>query len=78
MALEREQATYERELPTLLDRLGKFAVISGDTIAGVYDTFEDALQVGYDRFGLNPFAVHQIELEPQVARITRLMFPCPI
>lgn len=61
MPLERERATYARELDALLAQAGKFAVIHGDGVAGVYDTYSDALQVGYDKFGLSPFMVKQIE-----------------
>jgi predicted nucleotidyltransferase len=77
MPLELEQATYARELPNLLDRAGKFVVIGGDVVAGVYDTYGDALKFGYDRFELRPFLVKQIEMVEQVHFFTRdLVPPC--
>lgn len=64
MTLERELATYERELPNLLEHRGKYALIQGDDVIGIFDTFADALTVGYDRFKLEPFLAQPIEAEP--------------
>ena len=37
---------------------GKFALIQGDTVAGIWDTYEDAIKEGYQQFGLTkPFLV---------------------
>lgn len=58
--LDKEVETYKRLLPTLLDRTGKYALIKGDELAGVWDTYADAIQAGYDRFGLTGFMVKQI------------------
>ena len=45
MMLEREVETFERELPQMLaQHAGKFALIQGDTLAGVYDTQEEAVE----------------------------------
>ena len=63
VALEQELETFSRELPTLLadpTARGKFVLIHTDTVAGLYPTFEAALSVGYDRFGLAPFLVKQV------------------
>ncbi|HJT78155.1 MAG TPA: hypothetical protein VJ739_13205 [Gemmataceae bacterium] len=60
-ALERELRTYRRELPGLLGHAeGKYVVIHGDRVNGVWETYEDALQAGYERYQLNPFLVKQI------------------
>jgi hypothetical protein len=77
MALDEELKTYQRELPRLLGREGKFALIRGNDLIGVYESYEDALQVGYDRFGLAPFLVKQIQAVEQVLTLTRGT-PCPI
>lgn len=60
MALERELDTYRRELPHLLQDEGKFALVHGDAVAGVYTTEEEAVEAGDDCFGLEPFLVKQI------------------
>jgi hypothetical protein len=41
MALEKELETFNRELPTLLDQEGKFVVICGDQVVGVFDSSRD-------------------------------------
>jgi len=61
MALEKEIETYKRKLPELATEDGKFVVIQGDAILGVYTTYEDALKVGYERCKLEPFLVKKID-----------------
>lgn len=78
MALEKEIEAYHRELAKLTDQEGKFVVIQGDTVIGIYVTYEDALKVGYDKCGLNPFLVKKIQSVEQVQYFSRdLCFePC--
>ena len=76
MALEKEQATYTRELPNLLANEGKFVLIHGDQVAGIYDTYHDALKVGYARFKLAPFFIKQISATEKVQFFTRDMLEC--
>ncbi len=67
MSLEREAEVFKRELPLLLAdpvNVGRFVLIGGTPpeVAGVYPTRDDALTVGYERFGLfTAFLVQQIE-----------------
>lgn len=59
-----ELATYRRELARLIDagEHGRYALIQGETLYGTWDTLRDALQAGYDRFGLGrPFATQKID-----------------
>ena len=60
MALERELATYNARLHEFLENEGMFVVIQGENVAGTWQTYEDALKAGYERFGLTPFMVKQI------------------
>ncbi len=76
MALEKEQAAYARELPNLLASDGKFVVIHGDDIAGIFDTYHDALKIGYERFKLEPFFVKQIKAMETVQFFTRDLIQC--
>jgi len=76
MPLEKEQETYARELPHLLASAGKFVLIHGDAVEGIYDTYSDALKVGYDKFGLKPFFVRQIEATEQFHSFTRDLGIC--
>ena len=71
MALEKELATFQRELPNLLNRVGKYALVQGDSLISVWDTYEDALQEGYKLFGLKPFLVKQIQAVELVHCMTR-------
>jgi hypothetical protein len=78
MALEKELETYKCELPNLLTEEGKYAVIFGERVIGVYVSYEDALAVGYEKCGLKPFLVKKIEVIEQVQYFTRdLTPPCP-
>ena len=78
MALENELAVYKQKLPELLVHAGKFALIHAGSVAGTYDTFEDALKLGYEKFGLEPFLVKQITAIERIGRLTRDVTPCHI
>ena len=66
MALEREKATYWSKLPEFVRSAeGRYVVIHGEEVAGFEDTYEKALDLGYDRYGLNGFLVHKVaSVEP--------------
>ena len=75
--LEQERRTYEEKKPELLSAsAGKFVVIHGDEVAGVWDTQEDALRAGYGRFKLEPFLVKEISEVERVHYFTRDMPVC--
>jgi hypothetical protein len=75
--LEREIDTYRRKLPELLADKGKFVVIHGEDVVGVYGTFDEALREGYERFGDEPFLARLIrEVEP-IPYTPRALKPCP-
>jgi hypothetical protein len=75
MTLDQELQTYRKALPKLLPQEGKFALVHGTEIAGTYGTYEDALQAGYDRFGLEPFLVKQVQAVERVQFLTRDVVP---
>ena len=76
-SLQIELATYEREKPRLVgESEGKFALIHGDCVAGVWDTYEDALRAGYGQFKLEPFLVKQIQAIERVHFFTRDLVTC--
>ncbi|MGO8765283.1 MAG: hypothetical protein ACLQSR_09150 [Limisphaerales bacterium] len=78
MALEKEIETYNRELAKLTDQEGKFVVIQGDSVIGIYVSYEDALKLAYEKCGLTPFLVKKIQSVEQVQFFSRdLSFePC--
>jgi len=75
MTYEEELATYRARLPELLADEGKYAVIRGAEVLGVYGTYEDALQAGYAKYGAAPFLVQQINATEQVQYFTRDLQP---
>jgi hypothetical protein len=78
MALEKELEVYQRELPKLLSNEGKFVVISGETVEGFWDTYEDALKVAYQKLGTTtPFLVKRIEKVEKVYFFAQPFDACP-
>lgn len=70
-SLDKEHAAFERLRPSLVKDEGRFAVLAGDTLLGVFDTFQDALSAGYKEQGLKPFLVKQINSVEVVANFSR-------
>jgi hypothetical protein len=80
MALERELASFRRELPKLLRdpaNRGKHALIHGDAVHSVWDTVDDALSAGYDAFQLEPFLVKEIVEHERPRHFSRNVSRCP-
>lgn len=69
MVLDREIETYNRRLPELLADEGRFVVIIGEEIIGIFDTDRDALMVGFDRAGSTAFLCRQISAIELVVHI---------
>lgn len=69
--LERELNTYALNLPKLAAQSGKFALIKDSTVEGTFDTYEDALKVGYSKFKLEPFLVKQIAPAERILAFSR-------
>jgi hypothetical protein len=62
MALEKEFATFKRELPNLLRTMkGHFVLIHGEDIDSTWKTEDEAYTAGCDRFGIEPFLVMLVE-----------------
>ena len=61
-SLDEELAFYRENLGQWLqESLGKFALIKGQELAGMFDTRKDALVEGIDRWGREPFLVKEVE-----------------
>src|SRR2546423_1197591 len=61
MAIDREWEFFQASVPALLEKdAGRYVLIHGDQIAGVWDTKAQALEEGYRRFLLEPFLVQHI------------------
>ncbi len=50
-------------MPRLLqeDEVGRFALLHGDEVVSVWDTYGEASQAGYEAFGRGTFAVKRID-----------------
>ena len=60
--LEKELATFQRELPALLQTLrGRFVLIHGEAVHSSWKTEDEAYEAGCDHFGLDPFLVMMVE-----------------
>ncbi len=70
-------ATYQAHLPDLLNHEGDFVVIAGDQVAGTWPTLDEALEAGYDRYGLDPFLVKQVWRAEPIQYFSRDLPACP-
>lgn len=75
MALERELKTYEENVDKWTDHASKFVLIHGEEVVDFFAAYEDALKAGYQRFGLEPFLVKQINAVGAAQYITRHIRP---
>jgi hypothetical protein len=66
--LDQEMKTYEANKDDLLARAkGKFVLIKGDKILGIFESQVDAVNQGYKELGLVPFLVKEVqELETPI------------
>ena len=61
-----ERATWERLKPELLaEHEGKFVLIRGTEVAGIFETFDDAVEFGFGRWGYVSLYVHKIAAEEE-------------
>ncbi len=59
--LDREVEYFEATRDQLLGKAkGKFALIKGETLIDIFENQIDAIKVGYEKFGNEPFLVKQI------------------
>jgi hypothetical protein len=72
----RESAVYDAHLIDLLDSQGKYVLIYGEEITGPFETFDEALDVGYDKYGLELFMVKQIHKAEPIHYFSRDLAPC--
>ena len=65
-----EWETYRREIGRLLaeGQKGKFVLIKGDEIIGIFDTWDEARRVGLEKYLLQPHMVHPILADEPVIR----------
>lgn len=69
LPLAAELETFYRELHRLLTEgeEGRYAIIHGGQIHGIWDTFRDAIQYGYEKFEDGRFLAQKIDPRLQEA-----------
>ena len=75
----RDSTAFQRELPRLLAEpanCGRFALLHNEQVIELFDTFEEGVQAGYDRFGLLPFLVLEVNDHPEPLYFSRNIQPC--
>ena len=70
-ALEKEIKTFTNALPSLMKDEGKYALVIGDQVVGIYTAYEDALNAGYEKAKLSPFLVKKISGSETIAYFSR-------
>jgi hypothetical protein len=75
MALEIEMKTYEDNVEKWAENTGRFVLIHGEEVVDFFAAYEDALKAGYQKYGLKPFLVKQINAVGAAQYITRHIRP---
>ena len=76
--LETELKTYEASVQQLLPDQGKYVLIKGTEIVGIFDSYNDSLKAGYEKFGIQPFLVKKIAPPEQAHFVSRdILLTCP-
>ncbi|HKP54788.1 MAG TPA: hypothetical protein VJ183_19310 [Chloroflexia bacterium] len=78
--LDEELRTYEeRKHELLAGFMGKFVLIKGSGILGIFDTQDEAIEGGYDRLGNVPFLAKEIaeSVIPEGITFTETIFAPP-
>jgi hypothetical protein len=76
--LFQEWNTYCGEVGRLLNegQVGRYVLIKGETVVGIYDTWDAARESGLQEYFLEPFLVHAIRTEEPYLRVRGLNLPC--
>jgi hypothetical protein len=66
MALEVELETYRKRLPEFkTEHKDQWVLIHGEDVVGFFESYEEALGLGYEKFGLDDFLLREVqEVEP--------------
>ena len=76
--LNEELEAYEKNKPDLVGKnLGKFVLIKGKEIIGIYESEKDAINSGFEKFGNVPFLVKKIEEIEQKQNFTSNLIHVP-
>lgn len=75
--LQIEFNTYQSNLQNMLNQHnGQYVVIKGSRLAHFSETYEQALDWAYEKFGLDDFFVKKVASDHDVVHFTRDLGPC--
>ena len=66
---------YEKLLPTLEDKVGKWVLIYQEKLEGTFETSEEAAADAVKRFGRGPFLIRQVGAPPVVLPASVMYVP---
>lgn len=69
--LDQELKTYKDSIQELLVHEGKQVLIHQDEIIGIFDTYADALDDAYEKFGTGSFLIKKISATEKIAYFSR-------
>jgi hypothetical protein len=71
-----ELTVFENNLPHMVSHhQGQFVLIKGAAAMQFFDSYEEALTAGYQRYGLQPFFVKQVTEESSTVHYVRDLGP---
>lgn len=64
-SLEPEIQAFEEQLPVLREKfpIGTYVLFAGACLLGAFDSYSEALKMGYEKVGMEPFLVKQVSRE---------------
>ncbi len=63
--LKKNQAAYETLRPELeQEHWGRTVLLHDGAVAGIYNNFGDAYQIGCEKYGLGRFSLHEVGVKP--------------
>jgi hypothetical protein len=77
--LQHEWNCYRRAVARLLaeGHAGRFVLIKGEVIVGIWNTEAEAETVGLQKYLLQPFLVHRIQEREPILRGPSVLWRCP-
>jgi hypothetical protein len=72
LRLQQELETFQAKLPELLTTdAGRYVLIHGGEVIRSWETWGEAVDAAYERFGLEPFLVKQVVRDEQSIYVSR-------
>ena len=69
--INKELDYYRRHLKDWEGREGEYILIQAESVVDFFSSYDDALKAGYQKFGLEPFFVKQINTVERASFVSR-------